>query len=238
MHRLGGHLCNAASGHGAACPVYGVVKKMLHQERVKKTFCTTREAAQLLGVSLRTAQLWVERGLLEAWKTGGGHRRISRDSINRLLADPGERAVGSAGDHTAAAATDAPLSVMVVEDEAALRRVYELTLTRWPSQPKVVTVGDGYEALVRLGLSRPDMLITDLRMPGMDGVRMLRSIRETPELAGMAIVVVTGLDPAEIEELGGVPDDIPVLPKPIPFDHLRELFDRFARARQTRNPLP
>lgn len=210
---------------------------MLHQERVKKTFCTTREAAQLLGVSLRTAQLWVERGLLEAWKTGGGHRRISRESINRLLAEPGGRQAGRVIDAPATGGADAGLSVMVVEDEAALRRVYELTLSRWPAQPKVSTVGDGYEALVRLGLSRPDMLITDLRMPGMDGVRMLRSIRETPELADMAIVVVTGLDPAEIDELGGVPEDIPVLPKPIPFDHLRELFDRFVLARETRNPL-
>ncbi len=211
---------------------------MLHQERVKKTFCTTREAAQLLGVSLRTAQLWVERGLLEAWKTDGGHRRISRESINRLLADPGERHVrGKSAEPLAASEQNDALSVMVVEDEAALRRIYELTLSRWPSRPSVSTVGDGYEALVRLGLSRPDMLITDLRMPGMDGVRMLRSIREMPELAGMAIVVVTGLDPAEIEELGGVPEDIPVLPKPIPFDHLRELFDRFVRTRETRNPL-
>jgi excisionase family DNA binding protein len=48
-------------------------------------FLTTREAAQALGVSLRTAQLWVENGQLEAWKTEGGHRRITPDSVQRLL---------------------------------------------------------------------------------------------------------------------------------------------------------
>ena len=46
--------------------------------------CTTREAAELLGVSLRTIQLWVDNGVLEAWKTVGGHRRVSRQSIDAL----------------------------------------------------------------------------------------------------------------------------------------------------------
>ena len=39
---------------------------------VNKVFCTTREAAALLGVSLSTAQNWAESGLLESWKTEGG----------------------------------------------------------------------------------------------------------------------------------------------------------------------
>lgn len=45
---------------------------------------TTREAAEALGVSLRTAQIWVERGLLKGWKTEGGHRRITAESVIRL----------------------------------------------------------------------------------------------------------------------------------------------------------
>lgn len=48
--------------------------------------CTTQEVARSLGVSLRTIQLWVNEGLLEAWKTDGGHRRIPRDSVIRLIA--------------------------------------------------------------------------------------------------------------------------------------------------------
>ena len=48
-------------------------------------FLTTREAAKALGISLRTAQVWVENGQLDAWKTEGGHRRISRNSVQRLL---------------------------------------------------------------------------------------------------------------------------------------------------------
>ena len=48
-------------------------------------YCTTREAAKILGTSLRTIQLWVESGILQAWKTPGGHRRVTRESMQQLF---------------------------------------------------------------------------------------------------------------------------------------------------------
>lgn len=50
-------------------------------------FLTTREASKLLGVALTTIQLWVETGVLPAWKTAGGHRRISRQAVDKLRAE-------------------------------------------------------------------------------------------------------------------------------------------------------
>ena len=47
---------------------------------------TTAQAATLLGVSIRTAQLWVESGQLPSWKTPGGHRRIPRPAVLELIA--------------------------------------------------------------------------------------------------------------------------------------------------------
>jgi CheY-like chemotaxis protein len=96
-------------------------------------------------------------------------------------------------------------------------------MTRWPMEPLVVKVQNGFEALVRIGLSKPDLLVTDLRMPEMDGFQMLRHLRAMPELADISIVVVTGLDPVEIEARGGIPEGIPILPKPVPFDRLRDI---------------
>ena len=78
----------------------------------------------------------------------------------------------------------------------------------------------GYEGLIRMGYVKPDLIIADLQMPGMDGFRMLQAISHAPELAGIAIIVVSGLDPEEIATRGGVPVGIPVLPKPVPFDRL------------------
>lgn len=182
----------------------------------QKAFCTTREAAKVLGVSLRTVQLWAEAGLLEGWKTKGGHRRILRASMERLLAYRPPAA-------ESALATDAALSILVVEDDPVVLRLCERQMTRWPMKPRIVTARNGYEALVRIGLSKPDLLITDLHMPEMDGFQMLQQLRNMAELADLTIVVVTGLDPEEVAARGGVPPGIPVLPKPIPFDRLRDI---------------
>lgn len=46
---------------------------------------TTRAAARLLGVAVSTAQLWIENGALEAWKTPGGHRRVRLSAVKKLV---------------------------------------------------------------------------------------------------------------------------------------------------------
>jgi len=65
-----------------------------------KLYCTTAEAARSLGVSIRTIQLWVDGGVLAAWKTVGGHRRITLDSLSRLRCSAGtvEAVVDAKGD--------------------------------------------------------------------------------------------------------------------------------------------
>lgn len=217
----------------------------MSQRAVEKSFCTTREAAELLGVSVGTIQLWVEKGLLEAWKTGGGHRRVVRDSIERLLHKPStysglsaaagifpsevnsgvsanqENPVQPSGATLAAIPlSQRKLKVMVVEDDAALLRLYDTQISRWPMKPEFVGLDNGFAALILLGRHRPDLLILDLHMPEMDGFGMLRVISSTPDLAQTRVVVVTGLDAAEVAARGGLPSAIEVLPKPIPFARL------------------
>jgi excisionase family DNA binding protein len=46
---------------------------------------TTREAGKLLGIAVSTAQQWIENGLLPAWKTPGGHRRVRLSDVTALL---------------------------------------------------------------------------------------------------------------------------------------------------------
>jgi excisionase family DNA binding protein len=202
-------------------------------ENVVMAFCTTREAAVILGVSLRTVQLWAEAGLLDAWKTSGGHRRISRDSVERLLARrPSSPEIETAG------VDESSLRILVVEDDPAVLRVCERQMARWPMKPLVVTAQNGFEALVRVGLIKPDLLVTDLHMPEMDGFQMLQQLLGMSELAELTIVVVTGLDDAEVKARGGVPEGIPVLPKPIPFDRLRDIATVMAARKQRRQLQP
>lgn len=180
-------------------------------------FCTTREAAELLGISMKTAQLWSESGLLEAWRTEGGHRRIYRESVERLLTAGGvSKPAEPEGDRPA------QLSILVAEDDEALRKLYDIRLRTWPMAPRVQVVSTGIEALIEIGRRPPDLLITDLRMPEMDGFSMLRVLRNITKLEDMQIVVVSGLDPSDIQAKGGVPEGVQIYPKPIPFDALEQ----------------
>ncbi|MDH3421054.1 MAG: response regulator [Gammaproteobacteria bacterium] len=176
---------------------------------------TTREAALRLGVSLRTVQLWVESGTLPAWKTLGGHRRISREAVDRLVR---EQEVSLEIE-----AADQRLTILVVEDERSLQELYEHTLGGWDLPLDIITAADGYEGLLMIGEKRPDLLITDLSMPGMDGLRMIRTLKSAPEFRDLQIIVVTALDDTEIEDRGGVPEGVTVFRKPIPFAELESI---------------
>jgi len=182
-------------------------------------YCSTKEAAAILGVSHRTVQLWVENGTLQAWRTAGGHRRITVESVNRLV-DGRQRAI--AGHAPAAPSAPAPSGrrVLVVDDDPLMLRLYELEMAGWGLDLDLVKANNGFEALIRIGERRPDLLVSDLNMPGMDGFRMIRTLREDSGTAGMNMIVVSGLDRATIKAMG-LPTDIPVFPKPVPFGELR-----------------
>ena len=83
-----------------------------------------------------------------------------------------------------------------------------------------------------MGRVSPDLLITDLSMPGMDGFEMLKVLSKAPEVAQTTIVVVSGLDAAAIETQGGIPAGIEVLPKPIPFERLHSIAVTVATQKQ------
>ena len=202
-------------------------------KRPLMAYCTTRDAADMLGVSLRTAQLWVERGVIDAWKTAGGHRRISRASIEKLLAvAPVARGSAVPQSDTARPVMGGGLTILVAEDEPDLLRIYKLNLARWPMRPRVLTASNGFQALVLLGSEKPDLLVLDLHMPGIDGFHLLSTLRTMPETASVAIVVVSGMDRHDIEARGGLPPNIPILPKPIPFAELQRIAIEVAQRKQ------
>ena len=186
---------------------------------VEKSFCTTRQAATLLGVSVGTVQLWVESGLLQAWKTAGGHRRVLRDSVESLLHKKPAAPVLS-GPKVVIASGPRRIRVMVVEDDPSLLRLYEAQLARWPLPMELTLMDNAISALLHLGRGGPDLLIADLHMPEMDGFAMLRVLSQSPEMAQTKMVVVSGLDADEVSARGGVPQGVEVLAKPIPFTKL------------------
>jgi len=181
----------------------------------KKDYLSSREAAELLGVAVSTVQLWVDGGLLRAWTTGGGHRRIAYESVEEMLKQQQE-AIKEHEEQTR-------LTVIVVEDDRQQRRLYEKQITSWESNANVITAKDGYEGLIKIGQALPDVIISDLMMPNIDGFQMVKVLKEIPELKNCLIVVVSGLDEDEILKRGGLPDGVLFFKKPVNFEDLEVL---------------
>lgn len=177
-------------------------------------YCTTREAATLLGISLRTAQQWVEKGRLEAWKTSGGHRRITRSSIDAAMLERGS-------ENSAELAYSLP--ILIIEDDATLLKLYRAQMSRWPFATTIYTAPNGFEGLVMVGESRPALLISDLRLPGVNGFQIVRWLSEIERYRDLTIVVISGLPLSEIDAHGGIPGRVELLTKPIDFARLRQI---------------
>ena len=179
--------------------------------------CTTREAARALGICVRTTQLWVESGRLRAWKTPGGHRRILRDSVDEILRErENELGVSIHG-----------FDVLVVEDELIQRQLLQSMLSRISPGITVRTAYNGVEGLIKIGEKQPQLLITDLMMPGLDGFHMLNTLIASPLVRPLQIVVITGLSAQEIAEHGGLPDGVLTFHKPLEMKALIAMVSAF-----------
>lgn len=168
----------------------------------------------MLGVALRTVQIWVENGSLVAWKTHGGHRRIVRASVDRLLRQQ-QHAVASSHDRHG-------FRLLIVEDDQRLRRLYEIAVGKWKLPIDLTLARDGFEGLLEAGRKRPHLIIADLHMPGMNGFRMIEAIRQDPG-AKVEFLIVTGLSQDRIDEQGGLGANIPVIFKPVSMSRIQEL---------------
>lgn len=198
---------------------------------------STRDAAERLGVALRTVQLWVEHGVLPAWKTAGGHRRISRAAVEKLLDERRDALLGASA--PAAQAAPAPaagrLQLLVVEDDPDESRRLCVALEGMELPLDITTAANGFEALLRIGQSCPDVLLTDLELRGMDGFRMIASLQRGGQAyEKMKIVVVTAMAAGEIERRGPLPARVQVFAKPPPPGDLRRVLrDRLAQRAQS-----
>lgn len=177
-------------------------------------YCGTSYAAKLLGLSVATVQSLVEKGEIEAWKTLGGHRRIALQSINAYLAKNNPQ--------LSRADTDPKhrLRVLMVEDDENTRELYRCQFEDWDLPVDCTFMPSALEAMMDIASMRPDLLITDLSMPGVDGIEMLKACKRNLQLSDMQIVVISGLAPEAVKARGGLPSEAHLLQKPINFDWL------------------
>lgn len=180
---------------------------------------TTREAALRLGVSLRTVQLWVEAGTLPAGRTPGGHRRIRLSAVEALAQRSGLRAASEPANQQAAAST-LP-DVLLVAASVDQLQAWQAALQPLGGMITLRGANNGYTGMLQLGRKVPDLLVTDLSMPDIDGYAMLLTLASLQEYAPLKVLAITAQTPQHIAERGGLPERVRVLHQPVPAQAVR-----------------
>jgi excisionase family DNA binding protein len=188
-------------------------------------YCGTTYAAKLLGLSVGTIQTLVEKNELQAWKTQGGHRRISMTSIREYQRKHNMLT-------TATETRDNRLRVLVVEDDMVTREMLRDFCNRCPMPVDCTAMSSGLEALIDIASLQPDVLIADLNMPGVDGFELLRTLRNNPQFNEMTHLVVSALSPEEIELRGGLPEGTIFMAKPVNLQWFNGFFAAMMAGRQ------
>lgn len=150
-----------------------------------KPIWTTKDAARYCHVTPMTVLNWIKAGRLEAHRTPGGHYRIRRDDFKDFLkrhnmpihADlfPEERK-----------------KILVVDDELGVVHFILTTLRKRFPHFEYSTASNGYEAGFQAATLIPDLVILDIRMPGMDGFEVCQKIKTSPETMSAKVLVITG----------------------------------------------
>jgi excisionase family DNA binding protein len=133
-----------------------------------KSIYTTHEVSRLLHVNPRSVINWIEQSLLPSYRTPGGHRRIRRDD---LLAFLRKHQIP-----TPESLVEGKFNVLIVDDEQEIVDLMKTFLLRQGGYD-VATASDGISALLQVGRAKPDLLILDIMIPGVDGIEVCRRIK-------------------------------------------------------------
>ena len=153
-------------------------------------YLTTGEVARRCQVSVGTVKNWIEAGQLEAFRTPGRHFRIRTSELQRFQA-----AFGFGGESAEST------KILVVDDQQDFVDLAIDAIRDLVPAARVEGACGGYEALLTIGSFQPDLLLLDLRMPGLDGFEVCRRIKESPATKATRIVAMTGFDDLEAQQL-------------------------------------
>src|SRR5437870_4341453 len=93
------------------------------------------------------------------------------------------------------ATTPPPAKILAVDDEPAIRELLKEILTGFGYQ--VITAADGKDALPLALSEKPDLIITDIRMPKLDGLTLCRALRTQPDCANIPVLILTSATTAD-----------------------------------------
>ncbi len=206
----------------------------------------------MLGMAVRSVQLMVDRNELQAWKTPGGHRRISRRSVEQWLRSRSGGSVPVADAPFAPVAAREPFrhsampvpeaadgrvqapgekKVLLIEDSIHFQNLVSLLVEQHFPAWQLHIANDGITGLAMYGQIQPDILIVDILLPGIDGAALITTLRSHPQFARSRLIVVTSLDESQRAPYAFALQGVNVIHKPRLVAELPALLAQSAQVR-------
>lgn len=179
---------------------------------------STFAIAEMLHVDPGSVANWIDQGLLKAHRTPGGHRRVVAENLVEFLREhkmpiPPELST-------------TPVRILVVDDEEAVAKLIARAIRSQHPDYEVIEANDGFRAGTTIATVRPDVVILDLRMPGMDGYEVCRMIKAQEATRHAEVIAMTAFPSPEsngrIKECGARV----CLSKPLNLDQLLQEIEK------------
>ena len=146
-----------------------------------RAYMTPNEVAELLRVSPVTIRQWAQKNLIKATTTAGGHRRFLRQDVEKFARQRGMEL-----------SSDGPPRVLVVDDNRSFARYLADLLANQPLSIETETAHDGFDAGRKVLQFDPDIVLLDLKMPGMDGFSVCQQLKDDEATSQIRIIAMTG----------------------------------------------
>jgi len=153
----------------------------MKQRSHDRAYMTPNEVAELLVVSPVTLRQWAQKGLISSISTPGGHRRFLRKDVEQFAREKG-----------IPLASDEPLRVLVVDDNRSFARYLTDMLRTVNEALETLTAHDGFDAGRKVFQFRPDIVLLDLKMPGMDGFAVCNELKQDEATKHIRVIAMTG----------------------------------------------
>jgi excisionase family DNA binding protein len=201
---------------------------MAKKEKKVRIF-SALEVADICGVVNQTAINWIKNGFLKAFMTPGGQYRVYAEDLLAFLSSRGMRVP----EELSESAEEGPdwNRILIVDDDQNINTLLKRYLTRLMPERTVMQAFDGFEAGKLITEARPGVILLDISLPGIDGHKLCRRIKEDQALGSPIIIAITGLAEEELEAtvLGEGADAF--FHKPLDFEKLREKIVELSEAR-------
>lgn len=155
------------------------------------------EVANICSVANQTAINWIRNGYLKAYSTPGGQYRVYADDLVNFMT---ERKMRIPKDLETLCERKTPVGILIVEDEVGLNSVIKQYFKKEFPDVELYQAFDGFEAGSIMVGKKPDVVILDLNLPGVDGLELCKKINATDEFGNPAVIVITALQDTEIEK--------------------------------------